>query len=250
MLSSLPGGRLLGARHGRPPAGVVALHGWQRTHADFDAVLAGLDAIAPDLPGFGASAPPEVAWGARGYAEAVLPLCQEGPPVVLLGHSFGGKVAVELAAAHPERVAALVLTGVPLLRPAGQPRVRPPLSHRLARRLNSAGLIGDARMEARRQRTGSEDYRRATGVMRQVLVRSIGEVDDGTYRRALSALRCPVELVWGEDDTAAPPTVAWEAAGLIADARVTVLAGVGHLTPTDAPDALRGAVAKNVCRGR
>ena len=34
------------------PAQVIALHGWMRNHADFDVVLSGLDAVAPDLPGF------------------------------------------------------------------------------------------------------------------------------------------------------------------------------------------------------
>ena len=244
VLSALPGG-LLGARQGNPPATVVALHGWQRSHADFDAVLAGLDAVAPDLPGFGATPPPPAAWGSADYAAAVLPLCGEGPPVVLVGHSFGGKVAATLAAAHPERVAALVLTGAPVLRPADQARPRASLAHRLARGLHRAGLISDARMEARRRRAGSDDYRAAEGAMRDVLVRSIAEMDDGTYRRALGALRCPVELVWGERDTAAPPAVAHEAAALVADARVTILPGIGHLTPTDAPAELRAAIDRH-----
>jgi pimeloyl-ACP methyl ester carboxylesterase len=244
VLSALPGG-LFGARHGDPPAGVVALHGWRRTHTDFDAVLAGYPAAAPDLPGFGATPAPPAAWGSADYAAAVLPLCQEGPPVVLVGHSFGGKVAVALAAAHPDRVAALVLTGAPLLRPAGQPRPRPSLAHRVARGLHRAGLLSDARMEARRQAGGSDDYRAAVGVMRDVLVRSIAEMDDGTYRRELGGLTCPVELVWGERDTAAPPAVAHEAATLVGGATVTVVPGVGHHLPTEAPDALRAAIDRH-----
>jgi len=246
VLSALAGGRLLGARHGAPPARVVALHGWRRTHTDFDTVLAGLDAVAPDLPGFGATPPPEAAWCALDYAEAVLPVCEEGPPVVLLGHSFGGRVAVVLAAAHPERVAALVLTGTPLVRPPGKRAPRSPLGYRLARRLNRLGLLSDARLDARRRKAGSEDYRQAVGVMRDVLVRAIAETDDGTYRRALAAVRCPVELVWGERDGAAPPAVATEAAALTGDARVTILPGVGHLTPTEAPAALRAAVERHL----
>ena len=244
MLSALPGG-LLGGRYGQPPAAVVALHGWRRTHADFDAVLDGVDGAAPDLPGFGAAAPPDRSWGSAEYAEAVLALCSEGPPVVLAGHSFGGKVAVALAAAHPDRVKALVLTGAPVLRPPDQPRPRPPAAYRLARTLNRLGLVSDARLEARRRQRGSEDYRAATGVMRDVLVRSIAEMDEGLYRQALAAITCPVELVWGALDTAAPPSVAAEVARLAPAARVTVLDGVGHLTPTDAPAALRAAIDRH-----
>ena len=241
MLSALPGG-LLGGRYGVPPAQVVALHGWRRTHADFDAVLAGLDATAPDLPGFGASAAPDHRWGSEEYVEAVLPLTEEGSPVVLLGHSFGGKIAVALAAAHPGAVKALVLTGAPLLRPAGQPRPTPSASHRIAGALHRAGLISDSRWQARRDRSGSEDYKAASGVMRDILVRSIAEMDDGTYARALSDIACPVELVWGELDTAAVPAVAEQAATRLRHATVTILPGIGHLTPTEAPDALRAAI--------
>jgi pimeloyl-ACP methyl ester carboxylesterase len=244
VLSALPGG-LVGARRGAPPARVVALHGWRRSHADFTAVLDGLDAVAPDLPGFGAAAPPPAAWGAAEYAEAALPLCEEGPPVILLGHSFGGKVAVVLAAAHADRVAALVLTGTPLFRPRGEPPARTKRGHRLARRLNQSGLLSDARMERRRQRTGSDDYRTAVGVMRDVLVKSVVEVDDGTFRRALERVRCPVELVWGEADTAARPSVAEEAKSLLPNANLVVLAGVGHMTPTEAPEALRAAIERH-----
>lgn len=242
VLSALAGGRILGARHGAPPARVVALHGWRRSHADFDAILAGLDAVAPDLPGFGASAPPPSAWGSAEYAEAVRPLCEEGGPVVLVGHSFGGRVAVMLAAAHPEVVKGLVLTGTPLWRPAGSAPPRAPIGYRVARRLNRIGIISDRAMEARRRQSGSEDYKAATGVMREVLVKVIGETNDGTYRHALSQVRCPIELTWGALDSAAPVAVAEEAARSITGAALTVLPGVGHLTPTDAPAAIRDAI--------
>ena len=88
-----------------------------RQRKDFDGVLDGLDAIALDLPGFGGASPePAAAMDAAGYADAVAPALDAcAPGVVVLGHSFGGRVAVNLAATHPDRVGALVLTGVPRL---------------------------------------------------------------------------------------------------------------------------------------
>ncbi|GAC1590532.1 MAG: alpha/beta hydrolase [Acidimicrobiales bacterium] len=242
MLSALAGGRMLGSRFGSEPPGVVALHGWARSGADFDRVLTGLDAVAPDLPGFGATAPPDAAWGSAEYASAVLPLCEEGPPPIVVGHSFGGRVAVMLAAAHPERVGGLVLTGTPLWRPEGSVAPSAGLGFRLVKRLHAVGLIGDDWMEKRRQRSGSQDYKAAAGVMRAVLVRAIAETNDGTYRRALAAVTCPIALVWGERDTAAPLAVAREAHAATG-AALTVLPGVGHMTPVDAPDALHAAIS-------
>jgi len=249
MLKSFASGAMFGDSVGSGASRVLALHGWRRERGDFRRVLDGLDALALDLPGFGASPPPPEAWGSAQYAAAVAPVLEEmesdGPPVVL-GHSFGGRVAVHLAAEWPERVAALVLTGVPLLRPAsataGAGR-KPPLAFRTARALHRRGLFPDDRMEALRKRHGSADYRAASGVMRDVLVRVVNE----TYEEQLRAVRCPVELVWGDDDTAAPLEVAERAAEMLGDlATLTVVPGAGHLTPTTAPDALRDAVERRL----
>jgi pimeloyl-ACP methyl ester carboxylesterase len=139
-------------------------------------------------------------------------------------------------------VSALVLTGVPLLRPPGTARVRPALAFRVGRTLHARRLIGEARMEALRRRYGSADYRAETGVMRAVHVRAVNE----TYEDQLRAVRCPVELVWGANDTTVPATVAGAAAALLAHARVTVLPGVGHLTPLAAPEALAEAVGRHL----
>jgi len=242
MLTAFDHGRLFGERSGTGEPWVLALHGWRRTHRDFAAVLDGLDAIALDLPGFGASPPPPEAWGGSEYAKAVVPVVETmAAPVVVLGHSFGGRVAVHLAAARPDLVRALVLTGVPLLRPPDAPAARPALAFRVARVLHRRRLISDDRMEQYRQKFGSEDYRLATGVMRAVHVRAVNE----TYEEQLDAVRAPVELVWGDDDTAARLSVAQLAEARLADGRLTVLPGAGHMTPLTAPAELRAAIERH-----
>jgi pimeloyl-ACP methyl ester carboxylesterase len=70
----------------------------------------GLDVIALDRPGFGASGPEGAVTGLAEQAAAVLALMpDDGRPVVLLGHSLGGPVVARVAAEHPGRVTALVL---------------------------------------------------------------------------------------------------------------------------------------------
>lgn len=251
MLSSFAGGQFFGARMGTGPARILALHGWGRSHRDFDAVLGPdratakheLDAVAVDLPGFGATPPPGEVWGSLDYARAAVSVVEEMEgPVVLLGHSFGGCVALQLSGLRPELVGALVLTGVPRLVRGHAPSHRPPPAFRLARGLHRLGVITDERMEAARQRYGSADYRAATGVMRQVLVRVLGE----SYEAQLRAIACPVSFVWGESDTASPPDLARAASELVVRSELTVCPGVGHLTPLEAPSVLRAALERYV----
>ena len=103
-LSTFAGGRLWGARYGTAAPWVLALHGWRRDHHDWDEVLEGLDAVALDLPGHGVAPEPPEPWSTRQYAEWVAPALRDlaGGPVVIAGHSFGARVAVQLAAAAGE----------------------------------------------------------------------------------------------------------------------------------------------------
>jgi pimeloyl-ACP methyl ester carboxylesterase len=200
-----------------------------------------LDALAPDFPGFGASPAPTQVMGAGGYADSVAALLDEfDDPPLIVGHSFGGRVAICLAADRPGRVGPLVLTGVPLVRV--KPASRPKLSYRAMQSLNRMGVVSDVRMEELRRRSGSTDYRAATGVMRDILVKVINE----TYEDRLLQIRSPVRLLWGGEDREVPPTVAQQALEILqeagVDSELEVLEGVGHHVPIRAPGELRRVI--------
>ncbi len=240
-------GRIFGSTYGDGATRVLGLHGWGRTSQDFSAVLNGLDAVALDLPGFGSSPPPPEAWGSADYAAAVAPIVRElgGPeaaPLVVVGHSFGGRVAVHLAASHPELVDTLILTGVPLLRPTGAAKRPPALRFRLAKAARKRGLVSEERLERLRRRFGSTDYAAATGIMRQVLVRIVNE----SYSEQLQAIRAPIELVWGEQDDVAPYATAQAAVEYCQDATITTCPATGHLTLTGAPACVRGVIDRHL----
>ena len=236
-LRSFLDGALFAEVFGSGTPDVLALHGWGRRGSDFSASLEGLDAIAPDLPGFGASPVPNQVIGADAYADIVAEILDSfDRPPVLVGHSFGGRVAVCLAAKHPESVGDLVLTGVPLIRlETGR---RPPVAYRVVRWLHRAGLVTDERLEQEKRSRGSADYRAATGVMRDILVKVVNE----SYEGPLGRIQSPVHLLWGENDREVPVSVAESASALLSDVTLEVLAGVGHLVPIQAPQALRRVI--------
>jgi len=234
VLTSLADGRLLAEKTGATPPAVVALHGWQRTGLDFARIVEGLDAVAPNLPGASPAAePPAETWGSPDYADLVADAIRPFGRVVIVAHSFGGRVAVHLAAKYPELVSGIVLTGVPLLRLQAPPKA--PFTYRVLKRLAALGLIPQARFEAERRKRGSADYNAAQGVVRDIFVTVVNE----DYRDAMSRVTVPVRMVWGENDTSAPADAGLAASELIPDARFRTVDGGGHLLEGNLETAVR-----------
>jgi pimeloyl-ACP methyl ester carboxylesterase len=97
---------------------VVFLHGWGLSHRTYRRGLerlvgSGVQVLAPALPGFGGTAGlPAREFSLTGYADWVAAFLDEigvDEPVTLVGHSFGGGVALLAAHDHPDRVDRLVL---------------------------------------------------------------------------------------------------------------------------------------------
>ncbi len=97
---------------------VVLLHGWALGQHTYRAVIErvaaqGCRVIAPSMPGFGGTGElPPADFSLAGYArwvDALLDGIELDEPAVVVGHSFGGGVAIRLAHDHPDRVRSLVL---------------------------------------------------------------------------------------------------------------------------------------------
>lgn len=233
-------GDFLGYEHGDPPFRVLGLPGWMRTVSDFSEALLGLPAISVDLPGFGGvHPPPPTGWSTFEYAEALMTVVKSfTTPPLIVGHSFGGRIALQLAANHPEAVSALLLTGVPDL--VRHKKAKPSLRYQMMRTAHRHGLLSDHRIQTWKSQHGSEDYRRAEGVMRDVLVQAVNE----DYERQLTSIRVPVTFLWGDSDTAAPLVDVTRAVELVAPglASLSILPGVGHMTLLQVPGAIRSQV--------
>jgi pimeloyl-ACP methyl ester carboxylesterase len=243
VLQAYGDGTIFGTPYGEGPVRVVWLHGWARQGQDFAAAATllaeqGIASVALDLPGFGSSPAPATAGGARHYADLVTPVLigLGGGPFVLVGHSFGGRIACVVASTHPDYVSQLVLTGVPFIR---RGHSKAPRAFRLLRWLHHRGFVSDARMEAARQKYGSTDYRNARGVMRDVLVANVGE----SYEDELTTIVAPVTLLWGERDDVTPEEMARRASTILRTTHtLRSLPGVGHLLPTESPTELASTV--------
>ncbi len=184
--------------------------------------------ILLDFPGFGASPLPLTAWGTAEYADAAaewLSRNASGKRIVWIGHSFGGRVGIQLAARHPH-----LLSGMALIAAAGLPRQRS-----IAQRIGLAArrtlfktarrvLPEGPRLEQLRRRMGSADYRNA-GAMRHIFIKVVGE--DLTPEARL--VQCPALLIYGRNDTETPPEMGERFHRLIAGSELAILEGYGHL---------------------
>ena len=140
-------------------------------------------------------------------------------PVVLVGHSFGGRVAIRLAARRLEQIRGLVLMGVPGLPEPGLSRraLRRSAIRLLRKFLRSiAPLTGPRPLDWHTRRFGSKDYL-AAGPLRSILVRVVGE----DLTESAKAIACPTLLLWGTDDQEAPTWLALKYRELV-DGRATL----------------------------
>lgn len=230
------------AGQGKP---LILLHGWGAQMTTLRPVQQYLQrsfcTYSVDLPGFGLSDPPPYPWGVAEYADAINGLLDslELHDPIILGHSFGGKVAIFMAA-KGRLMRKLILVDSAGIRAPRTPRYYFKVySYKLARRvLELPGLkrIFHKKLEAYRNRAGSEDYRNAQGVMRQILVKIVNEDLTGL----LPDVGVPTLLVWGELDTATPVSDGKMMEKLIPDAGLVVLPNAGHYSYLDRlPDFLK-----------
>jgi pimeloyl-ACP methyl ester carboxylesterase len=240
MFSRVAGIRTSFQEAGTGPA-VVLLHGWGGDSRSFwpvyQALTAEFHVLAPDLPGFGRSALPPAAWGVGDYAEHLRQWLDERglERIALVGHSFGGRVAIVFAARWPERVTKLVLVASAGIRPR-----RTPLYYlkvctaRLGRRL--LALSAFARTRPRLERwlytaLGATDYQQA-GPLRSTLVRVVNE----DLRPLLPTIMAPTLLIWGDRDAATPLADGRTMSRLLPNARLIVYPGAGHFAYLERTD--------------
>ena len=220
-----------------PP--VVVLHGWGGRIESMQPVLRCLGSsfrtLALDLPGFGESPVPRGVWGTPDYSEFVHDLLMDLgiDRAHFVGHSYGAKTSLYLAATHPAMVDKLVLQGSSGLRQAPDLRITAKRAlSKGAKGLAALGPPGRRAARALKDRIASQDYRDA-GEMRPILVKVVNE--DLTHM--LPRITAPTLLVWGSEDTAAPLEHARTMERLIPDAGLVIFEGAGHFAYLDEPAA-------------
>jgi len=251
------GTRMVYWDRGRGPV-LLLIHGMFGDHLDWEPVLEPLArhqrVLAVDLPGFGESDKPDRAYTTEFFVAALVDLLDrlQIERATVVGHSFGGIVALQMARAQPERVKRLIL--VSSLREFSEEAcaaARQRFSRKALLALTpeadrqmfapifaKAGPVQEryfAKQNAKLERSDYPDYTRA-------LVRSIETALTAYSPAQLGEIRCPTLLLWGDKDSVIPVEVARQALPRLAQAELVVLAGGGHALQLDVPEAFVRAV--------
>src|SRR5262249_48540086 len=226
---------------------VLLLHGWggsiESMGLVFDDFASHYAVCAIDFPGHGKSKLPPTAWGVSDYAELVLGVMDalhvQRPHIV--AHSFGGRVTIKLASAHPDRVGKIILVNS-----AG---FRPPRSMRYYLRVMVAkagkylarygGRLG-ATIQARIYTAiASRDYLNA-GPLRDTFTKIVNE----DLTPLLSHIKSPTLLIWGENDKEVPISSAIVMKNRIPQAELVIFKNAGHFAYIDQYSKFRLIVRK------
>ena len=202
---------------------IVLLHGWGQNIEMMKPVGDRLSKenriIIVDLPGFGNSSEPNTIWTIYDYAECINKLLNElnidNP--IMIGHSFGGKIALEYASKYKTKK--LVLFGSPFKKMI----LKLSTKTKILKFFKKVPVINKLEGFAKKH-IGSTDYKNASETMRKILVEHVNlDITEDVKK-----IKCPTIIIWGTLDKAVDIEIAYELEKLISDSAVITYEGCSH----------------------
>jgi len=206
------------------------------------------EVIAYDHRGTGRSAPVSAPFTITDLADDAAALLDtlELDRVAVLGISMGGMVAQELALAHPDRVATLILgctyaggEGSTFTDQATIERLAEPVMSGDRERATRAGWEVNVSKTYAAERAHWEAFRRMVlerPTTLSVIMQQLQAITDHDTSRRLPELKVPTLVVHGTEDEMLPVANARAIAEAIPDARLEIFEGVGHLFFWEQPE--------------
>lgn len=224
-------------------APVIIMHGWGCKHSTVASIVSplsyGMHVFNIDLPGHGLSDEPPTPWGVEDFTSLIEKFIKrmELSTPSLIGHSFGGRIAILLSSRNS--VGKVMLVDAAGIKPKRSLKYYFKVySFKAAKKILPLLLgknNGKKAIDRWRGKAGSDDYRNSSPMMRAVMSRCVNE----DLKYAMPSIKSPVLLVWGENDTATPLSDAKTMEKLIPDAGLVSFPGCGHYSFLDNPIGFR-----------
>lgn len=224
---------------------LLILHGWGSNSGRWQRVKEllekkGIEVLALDLPGFGIISSPSKPWGREDYIDWILQKVKEKnwEKFNLLGHSFGGGVAVKMATNFSEKIDRLILCAPAIIK---RKSIKTYLFYWLAflgRRIFSLPGLKIFYPQAQKlvyKLAGARDYYLADGIMKETM-KKIGKEED--LEMILERIKTPTLILWGKKDDVLPLKDAYRIKEKIKRSQLRVLPGARHSPHREAPEEL------------
>ncbi|MFH1450987.1 MAG: alpha/beta hydrolase [bacterium] len=236
---------------------ILLLHGWGSRAASWGRVKEllesnGYTVLVPDLPGFGDNPMPQEAWNVDNYVDWVNNFIDHAGAkrAYIMGHSFGGRIAIKMAVNYPEKIAGLILVSAAGIKPRKTiwhiviyaivkivkavfrflfrfPLIKWFIEHVIDKKneLHFQELFYHIIVRRR-------DYIETKGIMRETFKKVIDE----DLSRIIDKIIIPTHIVWGDKDKMTPVKDAYLLNEKVKLSSLTVLKGFGHALNFETPD--------------
>ncbi len=230
---------------------VLLLHGWMDNLHTFDSIAAELAGkyrvVRLDMPGFSGTEKPQETWGISEYVSFVNHFIDKLglDPYAILGHSFGGRVAIKGISTGKFKTAKLILIGS-----AGIAKGKSLRNLSVATAAKIFGLLTFMppflfyrnTIKKRFYKAIGSDYL-DTGALRENFLLTIKE----DLREYAAKIKVPTLLIWGENDTSTPKEDGEKLSGLIVGSRFIVIPGATHFVHQENPADVVAEIRNFLC---
>ena len=241
-------------KEGNSDKSILLLHGWGSNSDLFRGIINHLSSnytvYALDMPGFGKTAEPKTVWCVDDYVDFVIKFIEKMKidKLSILGHSFGGRVIIKLANRENLNfeIDKLVLVDSAGILPKNKKKTMKTRVYKTLKVIvgnNITKKVFPNALENLKKKFGSEDYRNASPMMRNILVKVVNE----DLEPLLPAIKQPTLLIWGTNDTATPLSDAKIMEKLIPDAGIVEVKGAGHYSFLEQPQLVNAVLESFLC---
>ena len=222
---------------------LLILHGWGSNSARWQRVKEliekeGIEVLILDLPGFGITPSPEKPWGRKDYINWIFQKIKEKnwDEFNLLGHSFGGGIAVKMAANSSERINKLILCAPAIIK---RRSIKTYLFYWVAFLGKKIFFLpGFRKLQPQAQwviykLAGTRDYYVADGMMKEVMKKIWQEEP---LEGLLEKIQIKTLVLWGKRDDVLPLKDAYLIKEKIRDSELKIISKARHSPHREAPE--------------
>jgi pimeloyl-ACP methyl ester carboxylesterase len=231
---------------------LLILHGWNGSSDSWRKIIEILEikykVICPDFPGFGKTETPQKPWELRDFVEWLKEFTEKLnlKEFFLLGHSFGGRVAIKFSISYPEKVKKLILVSSAGIRQEWG------LKEKIIFQISKIGNAIFSKNHFFRFKDGArnffyriariKDYSKAKGVMKETMKKIVEE----DLLPELPKIQNETLIIWGEKDKIVPLKYAFLFKEKIKNSKLKILPKIGHSPHLEDPEKLAEILISNL----